>query len=742
MTAHDHIRSADPLPMAGGPAPCCCGGACHDATRPPTGDEPIPAAAHIDAFRIEAMDCPMEETMIRKALAGMPGVAGLEFNLLARELTVHHDLPDAAPIVAAIAGLGMEAVPASSRPRQTATEPEFWLTPGLGVSLILAAIGEAAYLFGPPAQWLGTLCAVAAMLACGLPVYKKGFIALKNRDLNINALMSVAATGAILLGDLPEAAMVIVLFAVAERLESVSLNRARNAVTSLLALAPETATRQTPDGGFAAVPAASVPVGTVVRLAPGERVALDGVVVSGQSSLDQSPITGESLPVAKGPGDQLFAGTVNQDGELLYATTARADDTTLARIIRTVTAAPGKKARTQRFVDRFARIYTPAVFAVALTVALVPPIFAGNLAGWIYKGLVLLVIACPCALVISTPVSVVSGLAAAARRGILVKGGLFLEQGHALTRLVLDKTGTITTGRPTRLDFVNLAGDAAENESIAGSLAARSGHPVSKAVARAAHEVGVPLRDVTDFAALPGRGLRGTVEGRLFHLGNHRLIEDLGLCSPELEARLDTLEGAGKSTVLLADAQRVLALFAVADAVRDTSREALADLHALGLRTALLSGDNAQTAQAIADAVGIDEAHGDQLPEDKARYIDGLTLGRRKGLVGMVGDGINDAPALARADIGFAMGAAGTDAAIETADVAIMDDDLRKIPAFIRLSKATVAILKQNIALALGLKGLVLALTFAGYGSMLLAVFADMGTSLLVIANGLRLLRK
>jgi len=751
---HGHVRpnasgpahaQGRPLPMAGQPSPCCCGGDCRDADAAPAADDgPIPATAHADVFRIEAMDCPMEEGMIRKALGGMAGVAGLRFNLLARELTVHHDLPDASAIVAAIARLGMEAVPVApgEADRTAPGEPEFWLTPVLGVSLVLAVLAEAADWFGPPAQWPGALCALAAILASGLPIYKKGFLALRNRDLNINALMSVAATGAVLLGELPEAAMVMVLFAVAERLESASLTKARNAVASLLALAPQEASLRGADGVFAAVPAASVPVGSTVRLAPGGRVALDGVVAAGRSSVDQSPITGESLPVEKGPGDTLFAGAVNQEGELLYTTTALANDSTLARIIRTVTAAPGKKARTQRFVDRFARVYTPAVFAVAVGVAALPPLFVGDPAGWIYKALVLLVIACPCALVISTPVSVVSGLAAAARRGILIKGGLFLEQGQAMTRLALDKTGTITTGRPMRLDFVNLAGDAAANEAIAGSLAARSGHPVSKAVAQAAREAHLPSREVAAFAALPGLGVRGEVEGMVFHLGNHRLIEDLGLCSPELEARLDALEGAGKTTVLLADAGRVLALFAVADAVRETSREALAELHALGVRTALLSGDNSHTAQAIARAVGIDEAHGDQLPDDKSRYIDTLTMDREKGLVGMVGDGINDAPALARADIGFAMGAAGADAAIETADVAIMDDDLRKIPAFIRLSRATTAILKQNIALALGLKGIVLALTFAGYGSMLLAVFADMGTSLLVIANGLRLLRK
>jgi Cd2+/Zn2+-exporting ATPase len=691
------------------------------------------------------MDCPTEERLIRKALAPIDGIQGLAFNLLGRELTVSHDLPEPGPILAAIAALGMEAVPAQKNQRPAAVEPvPAWLTPALGASLALAVASEALEWFEVASPWLPAACALAAIALSGLPVFKKGWLALTRRDLNINALMSVAATGAVLLGQFPEAAMVMALFAMAEKLESASLTRAKNAVTALLALAPQEATVIGADGSQETVAAEGVAVGSLVRLRPGERVALDGVIEAGRSSLDQSAVTGESLPVEKSPGDTLFAGTVNQEGELTYRTTALADDSTLARITRAVVASPGKKARTERFVDRFAALYTPAVFAVALAVAVLPPLVAGaSFAEWIYKGLVILVIACPCALVISTPVSVVSGLAAAARRGILIKGGLFLEQGHSLKTLVLDKTGTVTTGRPMATDAASLAGDPQANRAIAVSLAARSDHPVSKALARAGREDGIALLPVADFSALPGRGVRGVVDGVAYHLGNHRLIEELGLCGPDIEARLAALEADGKTAALLAGPDKVLALYAAADALRPHSRQAVAELHALGIRTVLLSGDNSRTAAVIAGQAGIDEARGDQLPEDKAAAVDALTAKHTgQGLVGMIGDGINDAPALARADIGFAMAAAGTDAAIETADVAIMDDDLRKVAVFVRLSRATVATLKQNIALALGLKGLVLALTVAGYGSMLLAVFADMGTSLLVIANGLRLLRK
>ncbi|WP_428560608.1 MAG: heavy metal translocating P-type ATPase [Solidesulfovibrio sp. DCME] len=743
----DHSHTFEELRPVGGQAPCCCGASCAKGDTPPPGDDsPAPQSARSDVFRIEAMDCPTEEAMIRKALGTMPGVAGLRFNLLARELTVHHDLPDTLGIVAAIAALGMEAVPvtADTAARADSQETGPWVTPVQAVGLALAVVSELAEWQGWARPWLPLACAAVAILACGLPIFKKGWIALSRRELNINALMSVAATGAVILGQYPEAAMVMVLFAVAEQLESVSLARAGKAVTALLSLAPEVATVRRDDGSFEAVAAKGVAVGSVIRIAPGERVPLDAVVAEGRSSVDQSPVTGESLPVEKAPGDALFAGTVNQEGELLATSTALADDATIARITKAVVASPGKEADMKRFVDRFAAVYTPAVFAVAVAVAVLPPlVFGGSFADWVYKGLVILVIACPCALVISTPVSVVSGLAAAARRGILVKGGLFLERGGSLRAVALDKTGTVTTGRPVQTDFENLSGDAAINRAVAASLAARSDHPVSRAVARRAGQDGIVPGHVDSFTALPGLGVHGVVGGNAYHLGNHRLIEELGLCSPAIEARLDALEEAGKTTVLLAGAQGVLAVFAAADAIRPHSREAVEALSRLGVTTIMLSGDNARTAAAIAKEAGIGQARGDQLPEDKAAAVDALRAGLGgQGYVAMVGDGINDAPALARADIGFAMGAAGTDAAIETADVAIMDDDPRKIAAFIGLSRATVAILKQNIALALGLKGLVLALTVAGYGSMLLAVFADMGTSLLVIANGLRLLRE
>ncbi len=612
----------------------------------------------------------------------------------------------------------------------------------LALSGVTALGAELIHFTSAAPNWVVALVALVSILSGGLGTYKKGWIALKNRNLNINALMSIAVTGAVLIGQWPEAAMVMFLFTVAELIEAKSLDRARNAISGLMQMAPEQATVQQADGSWQAQDVKVIALGARVRVRPGERVGLDGDVVAGRSTIDQAPITGESLPVEKTIGDKVFAGTINQAGELEYTVTAAADHSTLARIIHAVEQAQGSRAPTQRFVDQFSKIYTPAVFVLALAVAIIPPLFMGAAwFDWIYRALVLLVVACPCALVISTPVTIVSGLAAAARKGILVKGGVYLEGGYKLDYLALDKTGTITHGKPVQTDYVALDPSVETTApALAASLAARSDHPVSRAIANAAVDKQLTQQVVDNFEALAGRGVRGDIGGQTYHLGNHRLVEDLGLCSPELEEKLFALEKQGKSVVLLLDATGPLALFAVADTVKDSSREAIRQLHDLGIKTLMLTGDNAHTADAIAAQVGMDQARGDLLPEDKLQAIEALyAQGHR---VGMVGDGINDAPALARSEIGFAMAAAGTDTAIETADVALMDDDLRKIPAFIRLSRQTSSILKQNIALALVIKAIFLGFTFAGFATMWMAVFADMGVSLLVVFNGLRLLRK
>ena len=691
-------------------------------------------------IRILQMDCPTEEALIRQALGRLPSVKSMEFNLMQRVLTVVH-VPDALDtVLQAVRSLGFQPeVLTAGRPAEQAVEPPkpWWPLALAGAAAVSA---EAVGWLGLP-EWLAAALALLAVVSCGLTTYRKGWVALRHGNLNINALMSIAVTGALLLRQWPEAAMVMVLFTVAELIEAKSLDRARHAISSLMKLAPETATVQQADGTWRDTVAAEVTVGSLVRVKPGERFGLDGTIFQGRSAVNQAPITGESLPVDKAPGDAVFAGTINASGAFDYRVTAAASNTTLARIIHAVEEAQGAKAPTQRFVDRFARVYTPIVFATALLVAVVPPLLLnGNWHDWIYKALVLLVIACPCALVISTPVTIVSGLAAAARRGILIKGGVYLEEGRKLVWLALDKTGTVTHGKPVQTEFeLRAEADTALCRRLAASLAGRSDHPVSRAVAQAADCDGVTRESVEAFEALPGRGVRGVIGGKVYSLGNHRLVHELGRCSPELEVRLDTLERQGKTVVLLVDDRQVLALFAVADTVKDSSRAAIAELHQLGVKTVMLTGDNPHTAQAIAGQVGIDQSRGNQLPEDKLKAVGAFAA---EGPVGMVGVGINDAPGLARADIGFAMGAMGTDTAIETADVALMDDDLRKIPAFIRLSRTTHAVLVQNIVLALGIKAVFLVLTLMGLGSMWMAVFADVGASLLVVANGLRLLKK
>jgi len=702
--------------------------------------QPAAPAGRQDQLHIENMDCPTEEALVCSKLKGFPGVTGLEFNLLQRNLTISHTLPALDSVTVALKAIGMQ-VGVVEQPDELPKEEKtkWWPLTVSGVAVLSAEIIE---MLSVGHHWLTLLLALVAILTGGLETYKKGWIALRNRNLNMNALMSIAVTGALFIGQWPEAAMVMFLFALAELIEVKSLDRARNAIRGLMAMTPESATVKLLDGSWGEVPAKSVALDSIVRVRPGERIALDGMVVEGNSTVDQAQITGESLPVEKGPGEPVFAGTINQAGSFQFRVTAGANNSTLSRIIHAVEAAQGSRAPTQRFVDQFARVYTPAVFAVALAVAVIPPLaFGGAWLEWTYRALVLLVIACPCALVISTPVTIVSGLAAAARRGILIKGGVYLEEGRKLAWLALDKTGTITHGKPAQTDFEALGGiDPEEARCLAASLASRSDHPVSHAIAVAAEKAGITPREVADFSALTGRGVTGRVGDRVYFLGNPRLMTENGFAEPTLLNRIDALERQGKSVVLLADDSRPLALFGVADTVKETSSEAIADLHRLGVRTIMLTGDNQHTAEAIAGTVGIDEVRAELLPEDKLSVIETFQGGG--GTVGMVGDGINDAPALARADVGFAMGAAGTDTAIETADVALMDDDLRKVAIFVKLSRTTSAILKQNIALALGIKAVFLGLTFTGHATMWMAVFADMGASMIVVANGLRLLRK
>lgn len=692
-------------------------------------------------FLIQKMDCPTEEKLIRNKLKDMSGIEELSFNLMQRELTVKHQLDDVRPIEAALNEIDMDPK------RKDEGSGEHQIT---GVSVrtkILVGISGVAALIAELSGWLGEdeksllviALSVLAIVTGGIHTAKKGWIAIKTLTFNINFLMVVAVAGAMFIGEWPEAAMVTFLFALAELIEAYSLDRARNAIRNLMEMTPESASVKQPDGSWLTIVVGDVAMEAIVRVKPGERIPLDGKIISGQSTVNQAPITGESMPVEKKVGDAVFAGTINERGTFEFKVTANKGNTTLARIIRSVQAAQGERAPTQRFVDEFARYYTPSIVVLAVLIAVVPPLaFGAEFMPWLYKALVMLVIACPCALVISTPVTVVSGLAAAARRGILIKGGVYLEEGHKMKALALDKTGTLTHGKPVVTDIKELNHLSPEQAlQIAASLDVHSEHPVAHAIVTKA-QLDKPL-EVKSFESITGRGVKGIINGTLYYLGNHRLIEELGVCGENVESILLPLEKQGKTAVVLATADQALCIFAVADTVRESSVEAVKELQKLGVTCIMLTGDNDTTAKAIAAHVGIDDARGNMLPEDKLVVIEELL--KRYGVVGMVGDGINDAPALAKSSIGFAMGAAGTDTALETADVALMEDDLRRIALFISLSKKTGSVLKQNITLAIGIKAIFLALNFAGLATLWMAVFADMGASLIVVFNGLRLLK-
>ena len=621
----------------------------------------------------------------------------------------------------------------------------------IAAALLAATGAELLHLLGPDTplwQGAGMALAVAAIVLAGLGIYRTGVRALLRGQLGVNALMAVAVTGAFVIGQWPEAAMVMALYALAERIEEAAVGRARNAISALLALSPDQADVQAADGQWHSVPVAQVALGSTLRVRPGGRVPLDGVVTTGHSAVDESSLSGESLAVDKAPGDKLYAGTLNAQSELQLRVTAAAGQTSLDRIIHAVEQAQAVRAPTQRLVDRFAAIYTPVVFVLALLVALGAPL----LLQWpwldaLYRALVLLVIACPCALVLSTPVTVVSALAAAARRGIVIKGGQWLEQARGIRVVALDKTGTVTWGRPVLVgqQLIEPAGVNADAQfyALTAALAGRSDHPVSIAIAAGllpcAAATPSPALAIHAFTALPGRGVQARIAGTTWQLGNRRLMQERGLWTPAVEDCAAIYEAQGHSVTLLADEHTVVAAFAVADTVRPEAAQAVAELHALGIATALLSGDQAAPAQAAAREAGIDEVQASLLPADKLTAI--AALQKKYGMAAMVGDGINDAPALAQADIGFAMGGVGTDVALETADVVIMNDDLSRIAETVRLSRRTHVVLLQNITLALGIKLVFFGLALTGEATMWMAVFADMGASLLVVANGLRLLR-
>ena len=621
------------------------------------------------------------------------------------------------------------------------------VTVSLAISGAMVGVGLLLQRFrvGPPL--LSTGMFVSAIVAGGWMLLPGAWAAVRGLRPNISSLMVIAVVGASVIGEWAEAATVVFLFGIAEWLEGWADRRAQRAVEALLEIAPKHATVKR-DGNFTEVPVAEVSVDATVAVKSGMNIPLDGVVLVGESAVNQAPITGESVPVDKKPGDTVFAGTVNGEGSLEIRVTKVAGDTTLARIIRLVKEAQEQKAPTQRFVDVFARYYTPAVTVGALLVFIVPPLLmGGEWSQWLYRACVLLIIACPCALVISTPVSIVAGLTALARRGVLVKGGAHLESVAKLKALAVDKTGTITEGKP-QVQGVESLNQRSEAEilRVAAAIDAHSAHPLAKAIVEHAQGQGVDCPRAENYQARSGRGAEGVIDGHAYFVGNHRFTHELGVCSEEIERRLAAVEGKGQSVIVVGHRPHgeckgeVLGIIAVGDTVRPHAAEAIRALHLAGIESVvMLSGDNQRTADSIAKQVGIDEARGDLLPADKVAAVKALR--EKHGAVGMVGDGVNDAPAMATATVGIAMGGVGTDAAIETADVTLMTDDLGKIAETVRLGRRTLGIIRFNIGFALSLKALFLVLTLVGHASLWLAIMADTGATLLVVANALRLLR-
>ncbi len=692
-------------------------------------------------FRIEGMDCHEEVAILERRLKPLPGLEALSADVLGQRLRVTYDAArlDAAAISEAVAATGMRAWLEHERPVGLAAGA----TARRQILVVLSGVALAAGLvlrsLAMPAPVVVALF-LLSVLTGGVYTARRAFSAARAFSLDINVLMLIAVAGAIALGQWSEAATVIFLFALAQFLETRSMERARHAIRALMELAPgEALVRR--DGGERRVAVDEVAVGEIVVARPGEKIPLDGVVIGGESAVNQAPITGESLPVPKRVGDEVFAGTINGRGALELRVTRLRRDTTMARIINLVEFAQAQRAPSQTFVERFARYYTPAVIVLAAAVAVIPPVAAGQpFASWFYRALVLLVISCPCALVISTPVSIVSALAAAARKGVLIKGGVHLERTGRVRCVAFDKTGTLTLGRPEVVEIIPQNGAGRTDIlRVAAALESRSEHPIGEAIVRRAAADGVSGDAGVAFQALPGRGAEAHVDGEPVVIGNHRLFEERSLCSPAIDAELDRLAADGRTAVLLARGQQTIGIIAVGDATRAAGREAIDLLRRQGVEhVVMLTGDNANAARAISHAMGIDEFNAELLPEDKVTAV--RALRQRYGTVAMVGDGVNDAPALAAADVGIAMGVAGTDAALETADVALMADDLMKLPFAFRLSRRTLRNIKANIAVSIGLKGAFLVLGILGLATLWMAVVADMGASLLVIANGLRLL--
>jgi Cd2+/Zn2+-exporting ATPase len=691
--------------------------------------------------RVEGMDCASCAATVEKRVAVLPGMRRATVNFAAGRLDAEHG-PELSlvEIEGAVRDAGYEV----GRTEETERTP-FWRTPraiSVFVSVMLFLSGLTLGLASAP-EVARVGAYLAAIVVGGLPIFRAALAGLRARHLDMNVLMSAAVVGAVGIGEWAEAASVVVLFAAGNALQVYAIDRTRGAVRALVRLAPDEVLVSR-DGSELLVPADEVGVGETVVVRPGERLAVDGEVLEGASAVNEAPVTGESVPVEKGPGDEVYSGTLNGSGGLLVRATKRTGDSTLQKIVRLVEDAQAKKAPAEQFVDRFSRVYTPVVVGVAVGLAVVPPLLGASFGEWFYRALVLLIIACPCALVISTPVTVVSGIGAASRRGILVKGGAALEAAGRLKALAFDKTGTLTEGRPVVSRVVPLDGrDETEVLVLAAALERRSEHPLAHAILTAAGDHatnGYGLPPVAGFRSVAGRGAEGEITGGRYLIGSPRLFEERGIVLDEANEALEEVERAGETPVVLGCEGVILAVFGLADAVRPDAKATLDSLRQAGIEDlVMLTGDAEAPAKRIAGELGVGY-RAQLLPGQKVEAMRDLVT--KHGSAGMVGDGVNDAPALAGASVGFAMGAAGTDVALETADVALMQDDLPKLAEAVRLSRAAERIIKQNVVISILIKGLFVLLAPFGLVALWLAVLADMGTSIAVTLNGLRLFRR
>jgi Zn2+/Cd2+-exporting ATPase len=693
-------------------------------------------------YRVQGFSCVNCAGLFEKNVKKLPGVTDAQVNFGASKITVYGQVT-VEELEKAGAFENLKVAPEAERMAEK--KKPLWKEHGnVLASLLLLLIGFALGLRFGETSLLSSLVYGASIVIGGYRLFGRGMRSLLRFQFDMNALMTIAILGAAAIGEWSEGATVVILFAISEVLERFSMEKARQSIRSLMRLAPKEALIRR-DGAERTVAVEDIRVGDVMVVKPGQKLAMDGVVLKGRSTVNQAAITGESIPAAKGVGDEVFAGTLNEDGLLEVRITKTVQDTTLSKIVHLVEEAQAERAPSQAFVDRFAKYYTPGIVIAAVLVAVLPPLFAG--AGWdewIYRGLALLVVGCPCALVISTPVSIVTAIGNAARHGVLIKGGIHLEEAGRTLAVAFDKTGTLTAGVPQVTDVVVFSGDERETVRLAAALEKASLHPLASAILRKADELGVgDSSGAEDFRSMTGRGVSGSVDGRMYYLGSPQLFAELNakaIGDEAITGRIDELQRQGKTVMALGTEAGIVALIAVADEVRDTSQAVVEKLHRLGVRkTVMLTGDNRATAEAIGKRLGVAEVRAELLPQDKLTHIKALRS--QYGSAMMVGDGVNDAPALAAASVGVAMGGAGTDTALETADIALMGDDLSKLPYTIGLSRRTLAIIKQNIAFSLFIKAAALLLIAPGWLTLWLAVFADMGATLLVTLNSLRLLR-